>query len=79
MIHSGAARLLELLTNDTVEKVPTGWKRTEKWAEEARKSQDTMLKYLREGMRKGYIERQSFSVRLESGMVRRVPHYRLKS
>ena len=59
------------------DKIPKGWKTTTEWAKEEKLSEPMVRKYLRLGVQSGIIEKQSFRI-LSYGMIKPVPHYRIK-
>lgn len=70
--------LKELVMKSSVEKVPKGWMTTVEWAKQEGLGEGSVGLYLRKGVAMGVIEKRSFMVD-RSGVVRPVPHYRLKS
>jgi DNA-binding MarR family transcriptional regulator len=56
--------------------VPKGWKTAYEWAMESGLSRSQASRLLREGEKKGMIERKMFRTKLSDGLVRPCPYYK---
>lgn len=66
------------LGKSVIEEVPAEWKQTSDWAEEAGVSLSTATRIIKQGMRRGMVERRAFRVlRGDSLHARNIPHYRV--
>lgn len=70
--------LKELVSQSSADRVPKEWKTTKQWASEENLNCSMTSRYLRDGVALGIIERKMFRIPI-SGIVRPVPHYRLKA
>lgn len=77
MIESGSADLLAQLRaiQSAEDEIPEDFKTTTEWAKEWNLSDSHTQKLLRDGVKAGILERQTFHRRTESG-VYPVPHYK---
>jgi hypothetical protein len=67
---------LKSLVGRKPDKIPTGWKTVEQWANEECMSRKTTSVLIQQALEKGLIERRDFLVR--KNVVRPIPHYRIK-
>lgn len=70
--------LKDIVMKSLVQKVPKGWMTTIEWAKQEGLGEGSVGLYLRKGVAMGVIEKKFFMVN-RSGVIRPVPHYRVKS
>jgi len=80
-INASLKKFSQELANSTTteaEEVPPGWFTVAELAEEIGKSHCTTSERVRRMLKRGQVEREDFTIKLDQ-RIRPVPHYRLKA